>query len=383
VAPLDDIIPDFESWRANFPPGVFLEGITTFGGKTYTFPLSSNQRYGTMVFFNDALMERAGLAIPDAAMSWTEFREAARKLTEAGSGSSYGFIIGGKDSGRLAEIVTNFAAMVGAVGSNTLAGPMNWLTGEYNYVTDEFLAAVELLLAMNSDGSIFPGSLSLSQPDADARMAQGMAAMTLDGPWLIDRWEEEAPDFQYSLGSQPIQDGAKVIPLGYPAGGANPHFIFSESAVKEVAGDLLAQWGTPDGQKAFQRIVGGALRAILPGASEGVQIDERSQQALTWFNEQMRLHPDPRARNPDVGMVFLEEQRLQPNFGEVMQGLMTGQLTDPKMVLQDLQDRAEAELERAIKAAQAKGAQVSRDDWVFPNWDPMRDYTDDQYSELN
>lgn len=50
--------------------------------------------------------------------------------------------------------------------------------------------------------------------------------------------------------------------------------------------------------------------------------------------------------------------------------------------MQDLQDRTEKELERAIKAAQAKGAKVSRDDWTFPNWNPTRDYTEADYAAL-
>ena len=37
---LDDIIPDFANWKQSFPTGVLLEGITSFGGKTYTLPLS-------------------------------------------------------------------------------------------------------------------------------------------------------------------------------------------------------------------------------------------------------------------------------------------------------------------------------------------------------
>ena len=39
-------------------------------------------------------------------------------------------------------------------------------------------------------------------------------------------------------------------------------------------------------------------------------------------------------------------------------------------------------LDRAIKAAQDNGAEVSRDDWVFPNWNPMEDYGLEMYDEL-
>ncbi|HXF63024.1 MAG TPA: hypothetical protein VNK95_15470 [Caldilineaceae bacterium] len=73
---------------------------------------------------------------------------------------------------------------------------------------------------------------------------------------------------------------------------------------------------------------------------------------------------------------------LQPNFGTLLQGIFTGQVADPQAAMQDLQDRANAELDRAIEAAVAKGAQVSREDWIFPNWDPSTNYTEADYAAL-
>jgi multiple sugar transport system substrate-binding protein len=90
--------------------------------------------------------------------------------------------------------------------------------------------------------------------------------------------------------------------------------------------------------------------------------------------------PSPLIRNGDVAKVALELTAVTPNFNEVIQGLMAGQLTDVKKQFQDLADRSNAELDRAIKAAQDKGAQISRDDYVFSNWDPMQDYTQADYA---
>jgi multiple sugar transport system substrate-binding protein len=78
----------------------------------------------------------------------------------------------------------------------------------------------------------------------------------------------------------------------------------------------------------------------------------------------------------------MERRALSPNFGQVVQGLLTGQISDVKAAMEDLQARSDAELDRAIKAAQDKGAEVSRDDWVFPNWDPTVDYTEEMYADL-
>jgi multiple sugar transport system substrate-binding protein len=57
-----------------------------------------------------------------------------------------------------------------------------------------------------------------------------------------------------------------------------------------------------------------------------------------------------------------------------MQGLYTGQLTNVKAALQDLQDRSETALDNAIAAARKQGANVSRADWVFADWKPSENY---------
>lgn len=76
----------------------------------------------------------------------------------------------------------------------------------------------------------------------------------------------------------------------------------------------------------------------------------------------------------------LELRAVTPDFGATVQGIFTGQLSDTRKAMQDLKDRTDKELDRAIKAAQAKGAKVSRDDYKFPTWDPTRDWTDADYA---
>lgn len=96
----------------------------------------------------------------------------------------------------------------------------------------------------------------------------------------------------------------------------------------------------------------------------------------------MVLAPSAEVRNPGLSQVNLEMRPVTPNLGEIVQGLLTEQISDPNAAMQDLQDRTNAELDRAIAAAQENGAEVSRDDWVFPNWDPTQDYTEEMYQEL-
>ncbi len=41
VRPIDDLVPNFAQWKARFPTGTFVEGVTDFGGKTYAAPYLS------------------------------------------------------------------------------------------------------------------------------------------------------------------------------------------------------------------------------------------------------------------------------------------------------------------------------------------------------
>jgi multiple sugar transport system substrate-binding protein len=375
VTPLDPVIPNFSAWKAAFPAGVFIEGITVFNGKTYAFPLTSNQRYSTMLFYSQDRMQKAGYDPAAKPFTWDELRAAAKTLTQQGNGKTYGLILGAKEpDDQFGPFVANLAQMAGTAG-----GEMNWKTGQYNYTSDEFLAAVQLLLAMKADGSIYPGALSTGQRDATTMLEAGAAAMTLDGPWAPTRWSGA---FRYGVASQPVPNSGPALPLNYGPGGGNWHWLYAKSKNLPIGGDIFANWGSVAGQTAFQKIVGANVQAILPAAATAAAADAATQKINALSTQQLRLAPDPRARRADVGQVYVELRTVHPNLGETVQGIYSGQLSDAKKALQALQSSSDAELNRAIKAAQAKGAKVTRDDWVFPNWDPTKDYTDADYQAL-
>ena len=139
-------------------------------------------------------------------------------------------------------------------------------------------------------------------------------------------------------------------------------------------------WVSLDGQYAWNKVAGVSDPGYLAEAMSTASDDPRELTALEVQNSMFRVGPSPLIRNQDVAAVNLELKAVTPNFNEVIQGLMAGQLTDVRKEFQDLADRSNAELDRAIKAAQDKGANVSRDDFVFSNWDPMVDYTEADYA---
>ncbi|MBA2276513.1 MAG: extracellular solute-binding protein [Chloroflexia bacterium] len=320
-------------------------------------------------------------------LSWDQLRDAAKKITAQGQGQYYGVVIEGKQTPRFAAFINGLARMAGAAaGASFGFTEIDWRTGQHVYASDEFLAAVDLLLALKADGSIFPGSTSLNAPQARAQLPQGTAGMILQGPWNIPEWQRDNPDFKFGVASQPIPNTGAPTPLTYEETGANVSWVYAQSPYKAIAGDMFSYMSSVEGQVAMMAATGGNLGSIIPEAVQIAQdtldLDPLASKALALFEEQLRVGPLVAIRNPEAAQVAFERKPLTPDFGEIVQGIFTGQLSDPGSAMQDLQDRADAELDRAIKAAQDKGAQVSRDDFVFPNWDPTRDYTEEDYAAL-
>lgn len=379
VRPIDDLIPNYDAWKAAFPPVSFIEGVNVFGGRVYTFPRSTSKRGVHLTLFNSAYMQEAGYNPDDASLTWDTFRDVARKITEAGAGQYYGLIMGGQQVGRWAEYVRNLGRLAGSS-----AGPddIDYKTGEYAYTSDGYLAAIELLLALRDDGVVFPGSMSLNDPQARAQMPQGVAGMILEGEFTMPIWIRENPDFDFGITGFPIQ-AETFTPVTYQNTATNHQWVYAESRYPEIAGEIFYYLGSEAGQLAFVSITGGSDPSIYASANQNAPLDDRMRQAYAIFDERMRLGPDVRIRNPETSQIFLNMVQPTPNFGETVQGIYSGQLDDPRQAMQDLKDRSERALDEAIAAAQAEGAEVSRDDYVFPNWDPNVDYTEADYEALS
>ncbi len=381
VQPIDDLVPNFAQWKTAFPAGTFVEGSNVFKGKTYSFPFESNKKNNAVLIYNADYMQQAGYDPTAKPFTWDEFRAAAKKLTQQGAGKYYGIVVAGAQASRLGDQVRFLAQMAGATtsGASSTVQDMNLKTGEYGFTSDQYLAAIDLIMGMKADGSWFPGTVSLNVQQTDSMFAQGIAAMMINGPYMFPQWKIDAPNFKYGVGSQPIPNSGKPFPLNYTAGGGT-YWAYAKTQQPGVVGDILSYAGSLPGQIALINIIAGSQPAIFPQANAVSTLSPQAKKALELFDQQIKLAPSPSIRNPDIALVDLEYRALTPDIGATVQGIFAGQLSDAKKAMQDLKDRADKELDRALKAAQAKGAKVSRDDYKFANWDPTRDFTDADYA---
>jgi multiple sugar transport system substrate-binding protein len=381
VIPLDDIVPHFADWQTTFPPGSFLNGINQFDGKTYSFPLVSN-RLAAVLFYNVDLLQRAGYDPQATPFTWDTFRAAAKKITDQGKGQVYGLMLPGKETIRFSEFVSNIGQIAGRPGGGDF---INWKTGEFQFTADEFLGAIDLLLALKADGSILPGALSLATADVTGRMPTGVNGLAILSSATVREFAdaEQKGNFKFDLTQFPLPtSGPTGTQIVKPGGSYYLVTAATPAPQRAIVGDCFAHIGSLTGMTEYQIITGGGIPVVFAQANQAPGLDPRTIRASGIFERSVRIGPEPTVRNPDVAQVQLEQKAMHPDFGETVQGIFSGQIKDAKSALKDVQDRTEAELNRAIKAAQAKGAKVSRDDWKFPNWDPTRDYTQQDYDQL-
>lgn len=381
VAPLNDWIPNFEEWKSQYLP----LALPTFDGQVYGVPLNITNGVQSVLFYNRQYLNDAGYDPETEPLSWDDLREAARAVTQAGNGDYYGFVIAGGQANRLGRWVMELSTHAGAGTTLYQGATIDWRTGEFNVTTDEHLGAVELLLAMVDDGSLIPGYTGLAGPAANSTVPQGSAAMMVHLPNFASIWprgeQGGTPDFDFGVGQPPTPDPQNIAPLSTSPGNSLVFWASADCENLAVAGDLLSRVGSPEGALEYFSTYGIANTPAFEGIYEQIDWSDVEQHTVELVERLWVTGPGPHVRNPEVQTALLEWQPPQPDLGTLMQGILAGEV-DPQQGLQQFQDASNAELDRTIEVAQSKGVEVSREDFVFPNWGPTQDYTQDDYAEL-
>jgi multiple sugar transport system substrate-binding protein len=369
-APIDPYVD--QAWKSRFPAGSLLEGLSVFGGKVYSFPIFSFRQHTTLNWYNKQLLSDAGIDPATGLKTWDDFRKTAAAITKKGNGKVYGWIADLNFVDRLGVHVTDLAQSAGA------AGQIDWKTGQYAYTSDPFARAIDFLLSMQKDGSLYPASSSLDARNARARWASGVGGLFFDGPWNIGVVKTSLAEFTDKVGVAqiPVADARTPTYLhNGPTGGV--FWISSESAHPDVAAGLLQAFNT---QEYYVGLAGQMDQPPLDlTAVDKANVEPTYKEAMKLFQAVVRLAPEPLVKNSNVSAVLAEMKAIHPNLGEITQGVFSGQVKDVKAALKTYNDALSAERDRAIRVVTAKGTKVSVDDWAFPNWKPDQDYAQESY----
>ena len=229
---LDGNLPDFDTIIKDTYPGPLSTNF--WKGHYYGLPLDTNTQ---VLLWNKSNFEAAGITAPPATME--EFADASCKLTDAAK-KQYGYAQGGTYFWAPAPV---FYAMGGKVTDENITTASGYINGP------ESVAAFTMLKDLYAKGCLSPNLLG-GGIATDAGHAEGTYAMIIDGPWMVDIYKNNYPDFEVNFA--PIPTGPKGATSSVVGG--EDVVVLEGSRNQEAAMKWAAYLLSPEAQKMMAEV---------------------------------------------------------------------------------------------------------------------------------
>ena len=192
---LDGVLEGFDDIAAAVFPGPLSTNY--WNGAYYGLPQNTNTQ---ILLWHKETFDAAGLAAPT---TMEEFAAAACALTEGET--QYGYALGGTYFWAPAPV---FYAMGGKVVDDMITTAEGYTNG------GESVAAFTMLTDLFNEGCISPNLLGGGVGTADG-LATGFYSMIIDGPWMVDIYAGNYPDFETNFALIPTgADGTTSSVVG-------------------------------------------------------------------------------------------------------------------------------------------------------------------------
>lgn len=229
---LDGTLPDFDNIIKDTYPGPLSTNL--WKDHYYGLPLDTNTQ---VLLWNKSDFETAGITTPPATME--EFAADACKLTDVAK-KQYGYAEGGTYFWAPAPV---FYAMGGKVTDEKITTATGYVNGP------ESVAAFTMLKDLYNKGCLSPNLLG-GGIATDAGHAEGTYGMIIDGPWMVDIYKNNYPDFQVNFA--PIPTG----PQGTTSSvvGGEDVVVLEGSKNQDAAMKWAAYLLSPEAQKMMAEV---------------------------------------------------------------------------------------------------------------------------------
>lgn len=192
-----DDLPGFQQWKKSWPSWYWIEGITTYQGHVFAIPV---EVINSRLIYNRDLFRRAGLDPDKPPLSYEELKQIARKITKAGGGNAYGFAYCGAESWPLEWMPSQWAE------ANGDPAYWDWKTGRW--AIQGYYKVFQLLLDLQNEGSLFPGTAFLTNDALRAQFAEGRIGMFMGEAWDVGVLNEQYPaKCDWGVAPIPTYDG--------------------------------------------------------------------------------------------------------------------------------------------------------------------------------
>ncbi len=286
---LDGVMPGFEEIADGTFPGPLSTNY--WQGHYYGLPQNTNTQ---VLLWHAEDYEAAGLSGPPATME--EFAEAACALTSGEE--QYGYALGGTYFWAPAPV---FYAMGGQIVDEDITTASGFINSA------ESVAAFDMLTKLYNDGCISPNVLGGGIGTADGH-ATGLYANIIDGPWMVDIYKGNYPDFEVNFA---------LIPTG------------------------------PDGTTSS--VVGGEDVVIFDGS-------EQADAAMAWAA--YLLSEESQLMMAEVGVIptlksVIGNESLPEYFGVFLEQLQTAQARVPHPAWSDMDNAINNAFQRMLRGEQS------------------------------
>ncbi len=176
---MDELMPNFDELKDGFFAGPLQ--TTYWKGHYWGLPLNTNTQ---VLLYNRAQFEEAGLDVPETT---EEFAKAACALSQGEE--RYGYAMGGTYFWAPAPL---FYAQGGTITDEEVTTATGYVNSEAS------VAAFQMLVDLYNDGCLSPNLLG-GGVATDAGHATGLYSMIIDGPWMVDIYKNQYPDFEVNF----------------------------------------------------------------------------------------------------------------------------------------------------------------------------------------
>ncbi|MCL1600776.1 MAG: extracellular solute-binding protein [Actinomycetia bacterium] len=229
---LDGAMPGFEAIADETFPGPLATNF--WDGHYYGLPQNTNTQ---VLLWNREVFSAAGVNGPPATLE--EFADVACTLSDA-SQEEYGFALGGTYFWAPAPV---FYAMGGEVVDEAITTATGFTNGAAS------VEAFTLLTDLNEAGCLSPNLLGGGIGTADGH-ATGLYAMITDGPWMVDIYAGNFPDFEVNFSLVPTNAAGTTSSVV----GGEDVVVFVQSEVTDAAMAWTAYLMSEESQKMMAEV---------------------------------------------------------------------------------------------------------------------------------
>ncbi|WP_407271844.1 ABC transporter substrate-binding protein [Radiobacillus sp. PE A8.2] len=367
IQPLDGLVSS--DFKERFPEETFIEGYNMIDGEIYSFPRILPKR-GDVLQYNKDIMEQAGLDPNQPPKTWDELLSMSKTITEKVDGV-YGFTADLKDPNGYQM----FIGMSNPLHPTVSIEGFDYKEGRYAFDDPGIIEGFEFLLELKDAGVIHPNSLTFGGQDAQGAFANKQVAFYVFVDSAVRINEKELGGVEdYDITTLPVpEEGMTFHQINSPHSYISS-YISSTTEHPEAAGKLIDWLSSED---YFQKQLEDGM-LLSPISKQNETADSEQLQSLAKALEDSLINfPNPQLKNGGLEVKSIEGSlaKPQPDWWQIIQGAYVGEIEDWKAELKKVNDIYNDRFDKAMKQAQEEGADVSREDFQFPDFEGDQNYS--------